>query len=157
MKTYQSFLLISVDSVKRIDAREALTHLLIASSISRAAKRDWDLKNRTREMMTSFSGIQPFTGDTIYVKAHPILDGRWLLTVTVDQNRDAGTPSAATLPFSPTPPGRRASGMYKFSGASAYKEHTQNLYMSKRGRYYAPPLLPCRGQSGHPWPLDANQ
>lgn len=62
MKTYQSFLLISADSVKRIDATEALAHLLISSSISRDAKRDWDLKIRTREMMTSFIGIHPLTG-----------------------------------------------------------------------------------------------
>lgn len=134
MKTYQSFLLISVDSVKRIDAREALTHLLIASSISRAAKRDWDLKNRTREMMTSFSGIQPFTGDTIYVKAHPILDGRWLLTVTVDQNRDAGTPSAASPAPPPHPFRPRSSGIYRDTGVRHYTMSPQSLYMSKRNQ-----------------------
>ena len=60
MKTYQSFLLISADSLKRIDATEALAHLLLSSSISRDAKRDWDLKIRTREMMTSFSGLGAF-------------------------------------------------------------------------------------------------
>lgn len=132
MKTYQSFLLISADSVKRIDATEALAHLLISSSISRDAKRDWDLKIRTREMMTSFSGIHPFTGDTIHVKFHPIMDGRWLLTVTVNQDRGAGTPSPLSPSSPPALPATHGLGRYKDRESLVYKKHTHTLYLSKR-------------------------
>ena len=142
MKTYQSFLLISVDSIKRIDATEALAYLLISSSISRDAKRDWDLKIRTREMMTSFSGIHPFTGDTVYVKVHPVVDGCWLLTVTIIRDRDAGTPSAATSPLSPVPPTRRASGCYK-DPIAYYIKNPHNLYnIARRDQAMPRPTCP---------------
>lgn len=113
MTTHIDFLLISADAIKGIDAMEALAHLQISSSISLAAQRDWDLKNRTREMMTSLIGIHPFTGDTVHIKVNPVVDGRWLMTVTVNQGRDAGTPSAATPPLASIPPTHRASGIYK--------------------------------------------
>lgn len=153
---YTQYLLISADSVERISAAKALIYLTLSSS-SRTNRRHFRQLATIREQMTSFIGIHFLTGIPVKIDFYPVAGGQWLLVVSFSGDSDAGTPSAATLPFSPTPSGRRASGMYKFSGASAYKEHTQNLYMSKRGRYYAPPLLPCRGQSGHPWPLDANQ
>ena len=147
MKTYQSFLLISVDSVKRIDATEALAYLLISSSISRIAPRRSDLKLRTREMMTSFSGIHPFTGDTVHVKVHPVVDGRWLLTVTVNQDCGAGTPSPLSPSSPPALPKTHGLGLYKDMGPDAYRKNTHILYKSKRGRCSAPPLLPYRGKT----------
>lgn len=145
MNTQQNFLLVSADAIQSIDTTEALTYLLITSSISWAAKRRWDLKNRAQERMTSFQGIHPLTGDTVCVTVHPVLDNRWLLTVIVKQNRDAGTPSAATPPLSPTPPSRRTSHIYRGAEPDIYKMSPAPLYMSKRGRYYAAPLLPYRG------------
>lgn len=136
MKTYQSFLLISADSVNRIDATETLEYLLISSSISRVAPRCSDLKLRTREMMTSFSGIHPFTGDTIHVKVHPIMDGRWLLTVTVSQDRDAGTPSPLSPSSPPAPPRTHGLGRYKDTRPDAYNKHIYTLYLSKTGLGY---------------------
>lgn len=132
MKTYQTFLLVSPDAIKGIDASEALTYLHISSFISRAAQRCSDLKLRTREMMTSSIGIHPFTGDTIHVKVHPVVDGRWLLTVTVNQDHGAGTPSPLSPSSPPAPPKTHGLGRYKDTRPDAYNKHIHTLYLSKR-------------------------
>lgn len=100
-------------------------------------------------MMTFFSGIHPFTGDTVYVMVHPLVDDCWLLTITVNHDRDAGAPS----PLSPSSPPAllktHGLGIYKDTGPNVYKKHTQSLYMSKTGPGEAPSDLPCRGLK---WP-----
>lgn len=146
MNTQQIFLLISADAIQSIDATEALTYLRITSSLSWAAKRHRDYYSRTQERMTSFQGIHPLTGDTVCVTVHPVFDSRWLMTVIVHQGRDAGTPSAATPPLSPSTPTRRASRIYRGAEPDTYKMSPAPLNMSKRGHCYTMSLLPCRGQ-----------
>ena len=145
MITHQTFLLISADAIKCIGASEALSYLIISSSISWAARRYRDHYNRTQERMTSFQGIHPLTGDTVCVTVHPVFDSRWLMTVIVHQDRDAGTPSAATPPLSPSTPTRRASRIYRGAEPDIYKMSPAPLNMSKTGPGEAPSDLPCRG------------
>ncbi len=135
MKNYQSFLLISADSVKRIGAAEVLENLLISSSISRVAQRYSDLKLRTREKMTSLIGIHSLSG-SIHIRVHPLHGDRWLLVITVCQDSNAGTPSPLSLYFSPAFSMTHGLGIYKDTVPNDYRNHTQSLYMSKTGLGY---------------------
>lgn len=145
MNTQQNFLLISADVIKRIDASEALTYLRITSSLSWAAKRYREHFNRTQERMTSFQGIHPLTGDTVCVTVYPVLDGHWLLTVNVNKNRDAGTPSAATPPISPCPLTRRASGTSRIPLLNPLIQPYYESYWLARWNRASPVLLALPG------------
>jgi len=148
MKKYQTFLLISAGFVKEIDATKALAYLLISSSFFRDATRHSGQYSRNRKTMTSFCGRHPFTGDTVYIKVHPLMDGNWLLAVTVNQDRDAGTPSPLSPSSPPAIPKTHGLGLYKDMGPDAYRKHTHILYKSKTGPGGAPSDLPCRGLKG---------
>lgn len=60
--------------------------------------------------MTALIGVLFLSGIPFKVDAFPVTEGRWLLTISIKDNADAGTPSAATPPLFHTSPSRRASG-----------------------------------------------
>ena len=150
--TYTLYFLIDTTSgvQKRIDAEDARL-LYTLSSISRGQLKTRQHQiplNAPREILTVHIGILGNTGIiipiTVRKTVHHVVDRYWLVILYFKLD-DAGTPSAATPPLSPVPPTRRALGRYKDPVPYDYKNHTQSLYMSKRGRYYAAPLLPYRG------------
>ena len=128
-------------------AKHSVRLLYILSFLSREQQRHPSASYRTRERSTVpigiFNTVLPvsliFEKTFLHVTGH-----HWLIVLKLSFDGDAGTPSAATAPLSPVPPTLRTSGRYKASGPDVYKKHTQSLYLSKRGRYFVPPLLPCR-------------
>lgn len=103
------YILITTDAVRGISAAEALQYLTLSPG-SREQLRHLRHYDRTRELVTSFSGILSLTGIDVNIEVYAVIDGLWLMSVSIGEDNDAGTPSAATPILSPCPLTRRASG-----------------------------------------------
>lgn len=151
--TYTLYFLIDTTSgvQKRIDVKDARL-LYTLSSISRGqlkARQHQIPLNTPREILTVHIGIPGNSGIiipiTVRKTVHHVVDRYWLVILYFKLD-DAGNPSAATAPLSPTPPTRRPSGLYRGAGPDIYKMYPTPLFKSKRGHCYTMSLLPCRGQ-----------
>lgn len=143
------YLLFSGDGLRDISPSEALLYLTYSASFSRHNLRHSVSIDRSRETMTLFQGTLFISGIPVYVvlsiTVFPIEARLLLMVISQELYMDAGTPAAAACSTAPpNPHAHRASGTYKDTGPDDYKNHPPTLYMSKRGRYFAPPLLPCR-------------
>lgn len=142
------FLIDSHTGIRKRITEEDAQLLNILSTISRENKQHQKSHESHREILTVHIGIPGNTGIiiplTVQKTVHHVVDRYWLVILNFKWD-DAGTPSAAMAPLSPAPTSRRASRIYKGAEPDIYNLSPAPLYMSKRGRYYAAPLLPYRG------------
>lgn len=128
-------------------ANNSMRLLFILSFLSREIGRHPLASFRTRERTTVLIGILNTVIPVILIleKTYFRISAKsWLVVAELSIDGNAETPSAAVPPHSPVPPTLCASGKYRDSGSRHYKLSLRSLYLSKRGRYFAPPLLPCR-------------
>lgn len=150
--TYTLYFIFDTTSgvLKRIDVEDARL-LYTLSSISRGqlkARQHQIPLNAPREILTVHIGIPGNSGIiipiTVRKTVHHVVDRYWLVILNFMCD-DAGTPSPLSPSSPPAIPMTHGLGLYKDMGPDAYRKHTHILYKSKRGRYYAAPLLPYRG------------
>lgn len=140
------YLLISTDAIKSISASEAL-HLLTASSRSRYKNRHLQLNKCFRERMAAFIGILFLSGLSFKVDAYPVAEDLWVLTISSEDDAEAGTPSATMSGSVPLTSRHRASGRDRNHIPPLHIQTLYNSYLLARRNRASPVLLALPGGS----------
>lgn len=138
------YILITTDAVGGISAAEALQYLTLSPG-SREQLRHLRHYDRTRELVTSFSGILSLTGIDVNIEVYAVIDGLWLMSVSIGDDNDAGTPSATPPLLSHTPTTRRASGRDRNFIPPRHIQSFYNSYLLARWNRASPVQLALPG------------